>query len=81
MYLTVSNLNAPEYIRHQFARIRQAVGKPFDGTDWRWCYIFSATAYPYNDQTSPEDIHNALNAQFEEIRRKVEHLLSLLQTV
>ena len=79
MFISFSNKNAPSAIRRIFALIAQTLGV-HKNEDWEWWRIFSTKAFAYSDQTSQEDIFNALNWQFEQVQRNVAVLLKNINT-
>ncbi len=75
MWVAFSNKNAPEQIRQVYARMMKATGKQPKKDNWEWWALFSTSRFVYNENTSPDEIINALNLQFEQVRASVKRML------
>ncbi len=78
MWLALSNRNAPEQIRQAYSRIMKAIGSNPKKEDWEWWCIFSTPLFSYNENTTQEEIINALESQFAQIRANEKGLLDRL---
>lgn len=76
--LTFCNINAPKQIKDVFARAMKWANKTPSKSDWQWKYIFSTTAFSYNDETTREEIYQALDIKFSKIKNEVRKLLEIL---
>ena len=76
--LTFCNINAPKQIKDVFTCAMNWTSKTPGKSDWQWKYIFSTTAFTYNDKTTKEEIYQALDIKFSKIKDEVRKLLEIL---
>ncbi len=77
--IALNNKNAPLSIRNTFDRIPKYTNLRPKKADWEWWTIFSTRPFVYGDETTPEEIFNALDLQFNEVRQKVKTLVERLK--
>lgn len=73
--LTFCNINAPKQVKDVFARAMTLTNKLPKSSDWQWKYIFSTKSFSYTANTTAEEVHQALDNQFAQIRAQVSALL------
>lgn len=76
MWIAFSNKNAPPEIRQAFSKIMRAIDKHPKREDWEWWTIFTTSKYHYNEKTTQDEIINALEDQFSQIRANVKSVLA-----
>ena len=74
-WIAFSNKNAPADIRQAYSKIMSVLGSRPRKVDWQWWCIFSTSNFTYNENTTPDEIRNALELQFAQVRASVKKLL------
>lgn len=72
---TLCNKNAQKPIRDTFNRIRTILNQKEKKHDWEWWYVFSTNTFSYTNETTAEEVYQALDNQFTQIRAQVSALL------
>ena len=75
MVLTLCNKNAPETIRHTFRNVRNILNKQEKKSNWEWWYVFSTKSFFYDDDTTADEVYQALDNQFSQIKANISELL------
>ena len=75
MWIAFSNKNAPADIRQVYSKIISVTGSRPKKDDWQWWCIFSTSKFTYNENTTQDEIRNALELQFAQVRANVKKLL------
>ncbi len=76
MVLTFSNTNAPEAIKYTFRKVRNILNQQENKSDWEWWYVFSTKSFFYDDDTTAEEVYQALDNQFSQIKANIFELLN-----
>ena len=74
-WIAFSNKNAPADIRQAYSKIMSVIGSRPKKDDWQWWCIFSTSNFTYNENTTQDEIRNALELQFAQVRASVKKLL------
>lgn len=77
--LTFCNINAPMQVKDIFALAMTLANKLPRTSDWQWKYIFSTKSFSYTSETTAEEIYQALDSQFTQIRAQVSALLKEIE--
>ena len=76
MVLTFCNKNAPKAIRQTFQNVRNILNQPEKKSNWEWWYLFSTKSFFYDDDTTAEEVYQALDNQFSQIKTNISELLN-----